>query len=66
MPPNTLDSEGGLVMAGLETHYSVRDIETRILAAIRAAGLNPEQGLSPEELAALDHFHTGGLGASRG
>ena len=52
-------------MAGLEAHYSARDIETRILAAIRAAGMNPEQRLSPEELGALDHFHTGGLGASR-
>ena len=65
MPPNTLDSEGGLVMAGLESHYSARDIETRILAAIRAAGLNPEQRLLPEELGALDHFHTGGVRASR-
>jgi len=52
-------------MSSLETHYSARDIEARILAAIRAAGLNPEQRLSFEELAALDHFHTGGLRASR-
>jgi ubiquinone/menaquinone biosynthesis C-methylase UbiE len=52
-------------MASLEAHYSARDIETRILAAVRAAGLNPEQRLSPEELGALDHFHTGGLRASR-
>src|SRR5262249_39377201 len=52
-------------MPGLEAHYSARDIEARILAAIRAAGLNPEQRLSPEELGALDHFHTGGLRASR-
>lgn len=52
-------------MTGLEAHYSARDIEARILAAIRAAGLNPDERLSPEELAALDHFHTGGLGASR-
>jgi sarcosine/dimethylglycine N-methyltransferase len=52
-------------MAGLEAHYSARDIEARILAAIRAAGLNPELRLSPEELGALDHFHTGGLRASR-
>ena len=52
-------------MSSLETHYSARDIETRILAGIRAAGLNPEQRLSPEELGALDHFHTGGLRASR-
>src|SRR5437773_336530 len=51
-------------MAGLEAHYSARDIEARILAALRAAGLNPEQRLSPEELGALDHFHTGGLRAS--
>lgn len=52
-------------MASLEAHYSARDIEARILAALRAAGLNPEQRLSPEALAALDHFHTGGLRASR-
>jgi sarcosine/dimethylglycine N-methyltransferase len=51
-------------MASLEAHYSARDIEARILAALRAAGLNPEQRLSPEELGALDHFHTGGLRAS--
>jgi sarcosine/dimethylglycine N-methyltransferase len=47
-------------MTGLEAHYAARDIEARILAALRAAGLNPEQ-----RLAALDHFHTGGLSASR-
>jgi SAM-dependent methyltransferase len=52
-------------MASLQAHYSARDIEARILAGIRAAGLNPEQRLSPEELGALDHFHTGGLRASR-
>ena len=52
-------------MAGLEAHYSARDIEARILAAVRAAGLNPEQRLSPEALGTLDHFHTGGLRASR-
>ena len=34
-------------MASLEAHYSVSDIEARILAALRAAGLNPEQRLSP-------------------
>jgi SAM-dependent methyltransferase len=52
-------------MKSLEAHYSVRDIETRILAALRTAGLDPEQRLSPLELGALDHFHTGGLRASR-
>jgi len=51
-------------MSGVETHYSVNDLETRILAAIRAAGLDPESRLSPTELAALDHFHTGGFRAS--
>jgi SAM-dependent methyltransferase len=54
-----------LSMAGLEAHYAARDIEARILAAIRAAGLNPEQRLAPEDLGALDHFHTGGPRASR-
>lgn len=51
-------------MTRLEAHYSAWDIEARILAAIRAAGLNPEQRLSPRELGALDHFHTGGFSAS--
>jgi len=54
-----------MFMSGLEAHYSARDIEARILAAVRAAGLNPEQRVSPEALGALDHFHTGGLRASR-
>ncbi len=52
-------------MAGLEVHYSASDIEARILAALRTAGLDPEQRLSPGQLSALDHFHTGGLRASR-
>jgi SAM-dependent methyltransferase len=52
-------------MSSLETHYSAHDIEARILAGIRATGLNPDQRLSPEELGALDHFHTGGVRASR-
>src|SRR5262249_76359 len=52
-------------MSSLQTHYSASDIEARILAAIRASGLNPEQRLLPDELAALDHFHPGGLRASR-
>jgi SAM-dependent methyltransferase len=51
-------------MTSLEVHYSARDIEARILAALRAAGLNPEQRLSPKELGALDQFHTGGFSAS--
>jgi SAM-dependent methyltransferase len=51
-------------MADVEEHYSAQDIERRILAALRAAGLNPGQRLSPVELGALDHFHTGGFRAS--
>lgn len=51
-------------MTSLEAHYSARGIEARILAALRTAGLDPEQRLSPEELGALDHFHTGGFQAS--
>ena len=52
-------------MSNLKAHYSARDIEARILAAVRAAGLNPDQCVSAEALGALDHFHTGGLRASR-
>ena len=52
-------------MSTLQAHYSAPEIEARILAAIRAAGLNPEQPISPHELGALDHFHTGGRRASR-
>lgn len=51
-------------MASMEAHYSARDIEARITAAVRAAGLNPEQRLLPKDLGALDHFHTGGFSAS--
>jgi SAM-dependent methyltransferase len=52
-------------VTGLGSHYSASDIEARILSGIRAAGLNPEERLQPERLANLDHFHTGGLRASR-
>lgn len=52
-------------MERLETHYSASDIEARILDALRTAGLNPEERLSPVVLGALDHFHTGGFAASR-
>jgi sarcosine/dimethylglycine N-methyltransferase len=51
-------------MATLEAHYSARDIEERILSALRAVGLDPEEPLTPEQLAGLDHFHTGGYRAS--
>ncbi len=51
-------------MASIDAHYSAQDIEARILAALRTAGLDPDQRLSPVELGALDHFHTGGFPAS--
>jgi len=51
-------------MTGSQSHYTARDIETRILTALRAAGLDPAQRLSPKDLGALDHFHTGGMRAS--
>lgn len=51
-------------MSGLDKHYSAHDIEARILAALRNAGVDPDKRLSPTELAALDHFHTGGFRAS--
>jgi SAM-dependent methyltransferase len=52
-------------MATLDEHYSARDIEARILAGLRKAGLDPDRRLTPQELGALDHFHTGGLSATR-
>ena len=51
-------------MSSLERHYSAKDIEMRILTGLRMAGLDPEQRLTPAQLAPLDHFHTGGLRAS--
>ena len=51
-------------MASIDAHYSADDIEARILDALRTAGLDPDQRLSPVELGALDHFHTGGFPAS--
>ena len=59
-----MNEQKELSMTGRDAHYSANDIEARILAAIRAAGLDPDKRLSPVELAALDHFHTGGFRAS--
>lgn len=52
-------------MAALEAHYSARDIEARISGRPRGRIESRATRLSPEELGALDHFHTEGLGASR-
>jgi SAM-dependent methyltransferase len=62
--PIKLETVEEVFMAGLDAHYSASDIETRIMAALRAVGLDPEQRLTPEMLGALDHFHTGGYRAS--
>jgi SAM-dependent methyltransferase len=62
--PIRMETVGEVFMASLDAHYSASDIETRIMAALRAAGLDPEQRLTPEALGALDHFHTGGFRAS--
>jgi sarcosine/dimethylglycine N-methyltransferase len=51
-------------MASLDEHYSAEDIEARILDALRHAGLDTGQRLTPAELGALDHFHTGGYPSS--
>lgn len=50
--------------SGVRAHYSSDAIEAKLLAALRAAGLDPDRRLTPDELAPLDHFHTGGLRAS--
>ena len=51
-------------MKDIEAHYSAGNIESRILTALREAGLDIAQQLSPVDLGALDHFHTGGFPAS--
>jgi len=51
-------------MTKIQNHYSVQDIENRILSALQDAGLNPKKTLTPFELGALDHFHTGGYQSS--
>jgi SAM-dependent methyltransferase len=51
-------------MTNSQNHYSARDIENRILSALQEAGLNPANTLTPLELGALDHFHTGGYQSS--
>ena len=62
---DTMNEKSEIWMSALEAHHSADDIEARILAAIRVAGLDPDRCLSPVELAALDHFHPGGFRASR-
>ncbi|QQS12001.1 MAG: class I SAM-dependent methyltransferase [Rhodospirillales bacterium] len=50
--------------AAIGDHYASDDIAGRVLAAVRAA-LGPDAALTPEALAPADHFHGGGLAATR-
>ncbi len=45
-------------------HYSSGELLPRLDAAFRASGLDPQK-LNPEDLAPLEHMHTGGLEATR-
>lgn len=51
-------------MTKSQNNYSVQDIENRILSALQEAGLDTKEKLTPFELGALDHFHTGGYQSS--
>ena len=47
----------------VNAHYGQPGLAVAILAALRAAGLDAD-ALTPDALAPLDHFHTGGLAAT--
>jgi ubiquinone/menaquinone biosynthesis C-methylase UbiE len=47
----------------LNAHYAGRDLETAIMAGLRAAGKDTDQ-LTPDDLAAVDQFHTRGKDAT--
>lgn len=66
VPAEPKDSNGmrEISVKGVQARHSANDLEMRVLAALRKAGLDPEKRLSPTGLAALDHFHTGGFRAS--
>ena len=49
----------GAETRAVEAHWTREDLETTILAGIRAAGLNPER-LTPEDLAPVDALHIRG------
>ena len=48
----------------IERHYATEGIAERILDAVRAT-LKAGEALTPDALAAADHFHGGGLAATR-
>lgn len=51
-------------MTDNQKHYSSDNIENRILSSLQEAGLNTDTILTPLDLGALDHFHTGGYQSS--
>jgi len=48
----------------IQQHYSRGGLQARILAALRAAGLDPN-ALTQRDLAPVDEFHTGGRATTR-
>jgi SAM-dependent methyltransferase len=44
-------------------HYSIGDLEEKILTGLRAMGRDPDR-ISPEDLAGVDEFHIGGVQAA--
>ena len=48
----------------LNAHYAPEDVSNRILAAVRVAGLDPQQ-LSRDAAALFDEFHGGGRESTR-
>ena len=50
--------------AAVRAHYTAGDLGTKILASLRAAGMDPD-ALEVEDLAQLDQFHAGGAQATR-
>jgi len=51
------------VEANVSRHYAIRSLETIIVEALRASGLDPES-LKPDDLAPVDEFHMGGRAAT--
>lgn len=51
------------VEEAVSRHYARRDLETLLLDALKASGLDPET-LTPDDLAAIDEFHMGGRAAT--
>lgn len=53
----------GDIEGAVNRHYAKRDLETIIVKALRASGLDPD-ALKPDDLAPIDEFHMGGRPAT--